>query len=59
MSLAPESRYITTFERPEKVHQIEFWYQFSEIFQNTISEQIRDIQGVMNISDDVIMFAKS
>lgn len=37
-SLAPESRYITTFENPEKVHQIEFWYQFGEIFQNTISE---------------------
>ena len=28
----------------------------SEIFQNIISEQLRDIPGAFNISDDVVVF---
>ena len=31
----------------------------SEIFQKTINEQIRHIPGVLNISDDVIVFGKT
>ena len=30
-----------------------------EIFQKVINEQIRDIPGVLNISDDVIIFRKT
>ena len=31
----------------------------SEIFQKLINEQIRDIPGALNISDDVIIFGKT
>ncbi len=31
----------------------------SEIFQNIISEQLRDIPGAFNISDDVVVFGKT
>ena len=30
-----------------------------EIFQNVINEQVRDIQGVINISDDIIVFGET
>lgn len=63
LSLAPESRYITTFATHKglkRYTRLNFGTNLaSEIFQNTISEQIRDIQGVLNISDDVIRFVKT
>ena len=31
----------------------------SEIFQNIVSEQLRDITGTLNISDDVIVYGKT
>ena len=60
--LAPQSRYITTFA----THQGRLRYcrlnfgtnSASEIFQKLINEQIRDIPGALNISDDVITFGK-
>ena len=63
LTLAPESRYITTFV----THQGLWRYcrlnfgtnSASEIFQKQISEQVRDIPGVLNISDDVIIFGKT
>ena len=63
LSLAPESRYITTFATHKGLRRytrLNFGTNSaSEIFQNTINEQIRDIQGILNISDDVIVFAKT
>ena len=56
LTLAPESRYITTFA----THQGLWRYcrlnfgtnSASEIFQRQINEQVCDIPGVLNISDD-------
>ena len=61
--LAPQSRYITTFT----THQGLWRYcrlnfgtnSASEIFQKLINEQISDISGALNISDDVIIFGKT
>ena len=58
--LTPESRYITTFA----THVGLFRYarlnfgtnSASEIFQKVISDQIHNIPGSFNISDDVIVF---
>ena len=61
--LTPQSRYITTFA----THQ-ELWRHCrlnfgtnpaSEIFQKVINEQICDIPGALNISDDLIIFGKT
>ena len=63
LTLAPESRYITTFAT-----HLGLWRycrlnfgtnSASEIFQKRINEQVRDIPGVLNISDDVIIFGKT
>ena len=63
LSLAPESRYITTFATHEglrRYKRLNFGTNSaSEIFQHIISEQIRDIPGSINISDDVILFGKT
>ena len=61
--LAPESRHITTFATHEglrRYRRLNFGTNSaSEIFQNIISEQLRDIPGSFNISDDVIVFGKA
>ena len=61
--LSLESRYITTFVTHKGLrHYVRLNFgtnSASEIFQNIISEQIRDIPGSLNISDDVIVFGKS
>lgn len=61
--LAPESRYITTFATHEGLRRytrLNFGTtSASEIFQNAIHEQIRDIRGSLNISDDIIIFGKT
>ena len=63
LSLAPESRYITTFATHEGLRRyarLNFGTNSaSEIFQNAISEQIRDISGAINISDDIIVYGKT
>ena len=60
--LSPESRYITTFTTHKGLRRytrLNFGTNSaSEMFQNIISEQIRDIPGTINISDDVIVFGK-
>ena len=63
LSLAPESRYITTFATHEGIRRykrLNFGTNSaSEIFQHIISERICDIPGAINISDDIIVFGKT
>ena len=63
ISLAPESRYITTFATHKGLRRytrLNFGTNSaSELFQHIISEQLRDIPGTLNISDDVIVFGKT
>ena len=63
LSLAQESRYITTFATHKGLRQyarLNFGTNSaSEIFQKVINDQIRDIPGALNISDDVIVFGKT
>ena len=61
--LAPESRHITTFATHEGLRcyrRLNFGTNSaSEIFQNIIGEQLHNIPGSFNISDDVIIFGKT
>ena len=61
--LAQESRYITTFvthERLRRYTRLNFGINSaSEIFQNAVCEQIKDIPGALNISDDIIIYGKN
>ena len=63
LSLAPESRYITTFATHKglrRYKRLNFGTNSAgEIFQHVISEQIRDVPGAFNVSDDVIIFGKT
>ena len=60
LTLAPECRYITTFATHKGLRRyarLNFGTNSaSEVFQKVINEQIRDIRGSLNISDDVIVF---
>ena len=62
LSLASESRYITTFATHKglrRYKRLNFGTNSaSEIFQNATNEQVRDIQGVINISNDIIVFGE-
>ena len=61
--LAPESRYITTFATHKGLRRyarLNFGTSSaSEMFQDIISELVRDIPGAFNISDDVVVFGKT
>ena len=63
LSLAPESRYITTFATHKglwRYTQLNFGTNSaSEIFQKIIQDQLRNVPGTLNISDDVIVFSKT
>ena len=63
LTLAPESRYITTFATHKGLRRyarLNFGTNSaSEIFQMVINELIRDIPEALNISDDVIVFGKT
>ena len=63
LTLAPESRYITTFATHKglkRYTRLNFGTNSaSEMFQKVVNEQIRDIPGSLNISDDVIVFGKT
>ena len=63
LALAEESRYITTFATHKGLRRyarLNFGTNSaSEMFQNVISNQIHDIPGALNISDDVIVFGKT
>ena len=58
--LAPESRYITTFRTHKGLHRyVRLNYgtsAASEVFQYAISQAIAGIDGVVNISDDILIF---
>ena len=61
--LSPESRYITTFTTHKGLRRytrLNFGSNSaSEMFQNIISEQIRDIPRTINISENIIVFVKT
>ena len=64
LSLAPESRYITTFATHKgltrRYKRLNFGTNSaSELFQQVIHDRIHDISGAVNISDDVIIYGKS
>ena len=60
LSLAPESRYITTFAAHKglrRYKRLNFrTNSASELFQQVTHDQIHDISGAMNISHDVIIY---
>ena len=60
---AKQSRYITTFVTHEDLRRytrLNFGTNSaSEVFQNAINEQIKEIPGVINISNDIIIYEKS
>lgn len=63
LSLVSESRYVTMFATHDGLRRhmrLNFGTNSaSKIFQHSISEQIRDIPGFINISDDIILFVKT
>ena len=63
LTIAPECRYITTFATHKglrRYSRLNFGTNSaSEIFQKVINEQIHDIPGTLDISDDVIIFGKT
>ena len=63
LKLAPESRYITTFSTHLELMQfrrLNFGMSSAvEIFHNTIRETLEGINGVLNISDDILAHCKT
>ena len=61
--LCRRKQIITTFATHKGLHQFTHLNfgtnSASELFQKLIQDQIHDIQGVINISDDVIIYGKS
>eukprot|EP00795_Rhopilema_esculentum_P015552 gene15552-6817_t len=61
--LSEESRHITTFATHKGLRRytrLNFGTSSaSEIFQNAVYEQIRNIEGAVNISDDVIIYGNT
>ena len=60
LELAPESRYITTFSTHKGLRRytrLNFGTSSAaEVFQNAIQQALTSINGVRNISDDIIIF---
>ena len=63
LTLVPDSRYVTTFTTHKglcRYKRLNFGTNSAgELFQSVISDQIRDIPGVINISDDAIIYGKT
>ncbi|KAK3749040.1 hypothetical protein QZH41_005695 [Actinostola sp. cb2023] len=63
LTLAPESRYITTFATHTRLYRykrLSFGINAAtEVFQHPISQLLADIPGALNISDDVIVFGQT
>ena len=63
LEFAPESRYITTFSTHMgfmRYKRLNFGISSTaEIFQNVIRETLEDIDGAINISDDILVFGKT
>ncbi len=63
LELHPDSRHLTTFSTHLGLRQykrLNFGISCaSEIFQNAISQVLEGIPGVLNVSDDIMIFSKS
>ena len=63
LELAPESRYITTFNTHMglmRYKRLNFGISSAaEIFQNVIRATLQGIDGAINISDDTLVFGKT
>ena len=63
IELAEQSRYITTFSTHlglRRYKRLNFGVTSpAEIFQNVIRETLEGIPGIMNISDDILVYGKS
>lgn len=63
LELHPESRYITTFTTHVGLRQysrLSFGISSAaEIFQNAIREALSGLRGVINVSDDILIFGNS
>ena len=63
LQLQQDSSYITTFSTRVTLHR--YWrlnfglYSAAEVFQNTIREVLVGIPGVLNVSDDILVYAKT
>ncbi|CAB4008646.1 hypothetical protein BSL78_21779 [Paramuricea clavata] len=62
LELAPESRYITTFSTHKGLRRytrLNFGTSSAaEVFQNAIQQVLSGIDGVRNVSDDIIIFGR-
>ena len=63
LELEPNSRYITTFSSHVglwRLKRLNFGISSAaEVFQNAIREILAGLQGVINVSDDILIFGKS
>ena len=63
LEMASESRHLTTFSTHlglRRYTRLNFGISSaSEIFQNAISQVLQGLPGVLNVSDDIMMYAKS
>ena len=63
LQLAPESRYITTFATHiglKRYKRLSFGINSAaEVFQQTIRQSLEGLYGVLSISDDILVYAKS
>ena len=63
VELEEDSRYITTFATHKGLYRykrLNFGTNVaSEIFQNLLEEELRDIPGVKNLHDDILVFGKT
>lgn len=63
LPLHPDSRYITTFSRHVGLRRyrcLNFGISSAaEVFQNTIREVLSGLPGVLNVSDDLLIYASS
>ena len=61
--LAPESQHITTFTTHKglkRYNRLNFrTSSAAEVFQHTIQKALEGIDGILNISDDIIIFGKT
>ena len=62
IEIKEESRPITTFSTHKglrRYKRLNFGISSAaEVFQNIISQQIQDIPGTINLSDDILVFGK-
>ena len=63
LQLHPDSRYITTFSThvvPRRYKRLKFGISSAaEVFQNAVREVLAGLSGVLNVSDDILVYAKS